>query len=197
MRADGQHSRQTILRAAANLATVDGLEGLSIGGLAKQTGMSKSGLYAHFKSKQELQLATIATALQLYETEVVKPALVHETALGRLTALCENFLSYAERRIFPGGCFFSSVDSEMAARPGPVRNALARMNVEWTGNLVGLATLARDEGSLDRDVDPAQLAFELDAFMHQANDAFVLLQDTAVFARARQAIAGRLSTAGG
>src|SRR5690349_22564561 len=105
-RADGERTRGAILRAAADLATVDGLEGLSIGDLAAATGMSKSGLYAHFRSKQELQLATVDEAERIFRTEVIEPALAARPGLDQLAAACEAFLGYVQRRVFPGGCFF-------------------------------------------------------------------------------------------
>src|SRR3954464_1816462 len=106
-RSDGERSRKTILRAAASLATVDGLEGISIGNLAAHIGMSKSGLYAHFGSKEELQLATIDSARKILDAEVVEPAREIVDPREQLQALCERFLSYVERRVFPGGCFFA------------------------------------------------------------------------------------------
>ncbi|MGH3179523.1 MAG: TetR/AcrR family transcriptional regulator, partial [Streptosporangiaceae bacterium] len=112
-RADGERTRSTILRAAASLATVDGLEGLSIGNLAAATGMSKSGLYAHFGTKQELQLATVAEAERILTEEVIQPALAASPGLGQLAAACEAFFSYVERRVFPGGCFFAATALEM------------------------------------------------------------------------------------
>src|SRR3954462_13040735 len=111
-RADGERSRRTILDAAAKLATIDGLEGLSIGRLADHIGMSKSGLYAHFGSKEELQLATIETAREIYEADVVAPAARAATPLAKVEALCAQFLSHVERRVFPGGCFFASAAAE-------------------------------------------------------------------------------------
>src|SRR5256885_17242433 len=104
-RADGQRSRRTILDAAAKLATIDGLEGLSIGRLAAHIGMSKSGLYAHFGSKEELQLAAIETASAIFDAEVIDPAEQGTTPLEKIQLLCEQFLSHVERRVFPGGCF--------------------------------------------------------------------------------------------
>src|SRR4051812_13335396 len=106
-RSDGARSRETILRAAAQLATVDGIEGLSIGRLADHIGMSKSGLFAHFGSKEELQLATVEKAQEVYEADVIKPAIEAAEGLERLEALCERFLSHVEREVFPGGCFFA------------------------------------------------------------------------------------------
>src|SRR5579885_2105274 len=105
-RSDGERSRRTILDTAAKLATVEGLEGLSIGRLADHIGMSKSGLYAHFGSKEELQLATIDTANGIFEAEVIAPAERAATPLEQIELLCEQFLSHVERGVFPGGCFF-------------------------------------------------------------------------------------------
>src|SRR5262249_19241028 len=108
-RSDGERSRNTILREAAQLATVEGIDGLSISRLADAVGMSKSGLFAHFDSKEELQLATIQTAGALFSERVIEPASVAPTALERLRQLAENFLRHVEGNVFPGGCFFASV----------------------------------------------------------------------------------------
>src|SRR3954471_16562496 len=121
-RADGVESRRTILLAAANLATTRGLEGLSIGELAQHIGMSKSGLYAHFKSKEELELATIETAAEIFEREVLGPAGESPAGIGRVWALTEAFLGHLERRVFPGGCFFATVAAQLAASPGRPRD---------------------------------------------------------------------------
>jgi AcrR family transcriptional regulator len=118
-RSDGLRSRAAILREAARLATVEGIEGLSIGDLAEAVGMSKSGLFAHFRSKEELQLATIETADTIFQAEVVDPALTIGPGLGRLRALCEAFLLHLENGVFPGGCFFASVAAEIDTHPGP------------------------------------------------------------------------------
>jgi len=124
-RADGEQTRATILDAATKLATVEGLDGLSIGRLADHIDMSKSGLYAHFGSKEELQLAAIDTATQIFTDNVIRPAREADTALGRLEALCENFFRYLERPVFPGGCFFASATAELDTHPGPVKERLA------------------------------------------------------------------------
>lgn len=122
----GQRTRAAILEEAARLATVESLEGLSIGGLAEVTGMSKSGLYAHFGSKEGLQLATIDAARESFVREVVSPALAATPpGRGRLLALCERFLSYVERRVFPGGCFFVVTAAELGSRPGRIRDRVA------------------------------------------------------------------------
>src|SRR5207253_2019962 len=130
-RADGERSRRTILDAAAKLATVDGLEGLSIGRLAEHIGMSKSGLYAHFGSKQELQLATIETAGDVFTTEVLAPAEAAATPVAKLETLCDLFLTHVERRTFPGGCFFASAAAEFDTHPGAVRERIAEFERGW------------------------------------------------------------------
>jgi len=149
-RADGERTRAAILRAAASLATTDGLEGLSIGNLAAATGMSKSGLYAHFGTKQDLQLATVAEAERVLHAEVIAPALAAPPGLAQLAAACEAFLSYVERRVFPGGCFFVATALEMGTRPGPVRDRVAAITSGFT------ALLAADTRSILTD-DPAVL----------------------------------------
>ena len=115
-RSDGARSRETILRTAASLATVDGLDGITIGSLAAHIGMSKSGLYAHFGSKEELQLATVDTAYEIFSSEVIEPTLGIEDPLEQLLALVDSFLDHLERRVFPGGCFFGT--TWVAPSPG-------------------------------------------------------------------------------
>lgn len=195
-RADGERSRQAILRGAANLATIDGLRGLSIGELAAHVGMSKSGLYAHFGSKEELQLATVATARAIFDAEVVEPTQAIAEPLERLQALCEAFLSHLERRVFPGGCFFAAAAAELDTHPGPVKDEIAAVQQRWIDRLRQLIRAAQRAGSLDGAEDPAQLAFELEAYLLMGNTAFVLDDDPAPLRQARTAIANRLARAG-
>jgi AcrR family transcriptional regulator len=195
-RDDGLRSRRTILDAAARLATIEGLEGLSIGRLAEHIGMSKSGLYAHFGSKEELQLATIQTAGQIFRADVIDPTEAIEAPLARLDALCEAFLSHLERRVFPGGCFFASAAAEFDTHPGPVKEEIASFLRGWLGTLEALVARAQRDGDLDRAEDPAQLAFEIDAFLLMANMAFVLHNDPQTLERARTAIRTRVARAG-
>jgi AcrR family transcriptional regulator len=194
-RADGLRSRRTILDAAARLATVEGLEGLSIGRLAEHIGMSKSGLYAHFGSKEELQLATIETAAEIFRDDVVLPTETVEAPLARLEALCEAFLSHLERRVFPGGCFFVSAAAEFDTHPGPVKEEVASFLRGWLATLEELAARAQQDGDLDATEDPAQLAFELDAYLLMANMAYLLHNDPETLERARTAINARLTRA--
>src|SRR5262245_59404885 len=192
-RADGERSRQAILRGAANLATIDGLRGLSIGELAAHIGMSKSGLYAHFGSKEELQLATVQTAHEIFDAEIVEPAQAIADPLERLQALCEGFLSYLERRVFPGGCFFASATAELDTHPGPVKDRVASVQQHWMDQLQQLIHEAQQAGSLDATEDPAQLAFELEAYLLMGNSAFVLNNDPGALRQARTAIGNRLA----
>jgi AcrR family transcriptional regulator len=191
-RADGERSREKILRAAASLATVDGLEGISIGNLADHIGMSKSGLYAHFGSKEQLQLATIETALQIFNTEVVEPARSVDGPRERLRTLYARFLDHVERRVFPGGCFFASAESELGTHEGPVKDRIAEIQRGWIATVERLVRDAQDAGELPADDDPAQVAFELDAYGMMGNVSFVLHDDPAYLHRARAAIDHRL-----
>ncbi len=196
-RADGERTRGAILRAAASLATVEGLEGLSIGNLAAATGMSKSGLYAHFGSKQELQLATVDEAERILQAEVVQPALAARPGGAQLTAVCEAFLSYVERRVFPGGCFFAATALEMGTRPGPVKDRVAAIQSDFTALLRSFAVTAIEQHELAAHEDPDLLAFELHAILLGADTKFVLFDDPAVLDLARQVVHRRLATRGG
>jgi AcrR family transcriptional regulator len=191
-RADGERSRRAILRGAANLATIDGLRGLSIGDLAAHIGMSKSGLYAHFGSKEELQLATVEAAREIFDAEIVEPTQAIADPLDRLQALLDGFLSHLDRRVFPGGCFFASTAAELDTHPGPVREKVASVHEHWMAELRQLIGEAQRAGSLDAAEDPAQLAFELEAYLLMANTTFVLNDDPAALQQARTAIANRL-----
>jgi AcrR family transcriptional regulator len=191
-RSDGERSRRTILDAAAKLATVDGLEGLSIGRLADHIGMSKSGLYAHFGSKEELQLAAIETAGAIFEAEVIAPAERGATPLEKIEVLCEQFLSHVERRVFPGGCFFASAAAELDTHPGAVRERISEFQRDWADLLVQLVRQAQAAGQL-RAEDPDQLVFELNGYLIMANMAFLLYGSNEPIDRAREAVAARLT----
>lgn len=191
----GEQTRRSILGEAVQLASVQGLEGLSIGQLAEATGMSKAGLFAHFGSKEDLQLATVQAARGIFIDQVVAPALEVEEGLPRLSALCRLWLDYAEREVFQGGCFFASAASEFDGRPGPVRDLIAAIMVEWMEGLERLAREAREAGHLQKRTDVKQLVFEMQALMVGANAAYQLHRDPAAFRRARQALRDRLQNA--
>ena len=191
-RADGERTRRSILDVAARLATVEGLDGVSLGRLAQDTGMSKSGLFAHFGSKEELQLATIAAAEEVFRAEVLDPALAMPEGLPRLRELCERFLGHVERGVFPGGCFFASAAAELDTRPGPLRDRVAEVYNGWMTLLEGCVHRAQELGQLDPSLDPEQLAFEVNAMLAEANALFLLRADPRAFEMARRAIRGRL-----
>jgi AcrR family transcriptional regulator len=192
---NGARTRTAILQTAADLASVDGLDGLSIGRLANELAMSKSGLFAHFGSKEELQLATIAEARQRYAREVIEPARAAGSGITRLHALCEAFLSYLERGVFPGGCFFASAMAEFDSKaPGPVRDRIAQCQDQWMDTLEHAAQQARERGELSTGSDPRQLAFELEAALLSANWYYHLFNDATYFDRARRAVRARLAS---
>ena len=192
-RADGERSYRKILDTAARLATIEGLEGLSIGRLAGEIGMSKSGLYAHFDSKQDLQLATVGAAEEVFSAEVVAPAMEVPEGLERLETLCERYLSYVKRGIFPGGCFFASTAAEWDTRRGPIRDSVRAVLAGWTELLEANVREARRRGDLAKDIDTGQLTFEINALLHEANGHYLLFRDGAALDRAQAAIDERLS----
>jgi AcrR family transcriptional regulator len=194
-RSDGERSRNAILREAAKLATVEGINGLSIGRLADAVGMSKSGLFAHFGSKEELQLATIATARAIFNETVVEPALTAPTAYERLQQLIENFLRHVEDKVYPGGCFYVSVGAELGAQSGPVRDQAVALSGEWMQLLVSTIGEAQAAGEIDAAEDPFQLAFELTGYLLLGNTQFVVTQQKAATDRARRAVERRLEAA--
>ncbi|MFG3704628.1 TetR/AcrR family transcriptional regulator [Micromonospora sp. NPDC047670] len=190
-----ERTRATILRRAADIASKDGLEGLTIGRLAADLGVSKSGLFGYFGSKEELQLATLRTASAVYLDEVVQPALATASGLRRLWRLCDAWLNYSERRVFPGGCFFFTVAAEFDARPGPVREAVAAASLDWTRLVTRTIEDARQLGDLAETTDADQLAYELIALLEMANGTSLLHDDPAAYRRARIAILARLRAA--
>lgn len=193
-RAPGERSRRRVVEQAAQLATIEGLEGLSIGRLAQATGMPKSSVHVLFGSKEELQLATVEAARASFGTEVVVPALSStEPGRARLLALCEGYLAYVERRVFPGGCFFVAAAAELGARQGRVHDLVAHSQQEWRDLLLREAREADDRGEL-ADADPSQLAFELGVILAGTNIVSVLHDDHGAIERARAAIRRRLGT---
>jgi AcrR family transcriptional regulator len=192
-RVRGDRTRRTILQAAVNLASVEGLEGLTIGRLAQELEISKSGLFAHFGSKEELQISTVRAAAAIFAHRVVRPAEEgFEPGLARLRGMLDRWLDYMEAGTFAGGCFFAAATIEMDGRPGPVRDQVAAQMTSWTRLLADYAAEAIDRGELGADADPEQLAFELDALGVAVNSAWQLHQDAQVFRRGHRAIHRRL-----
>ena len=163
-RARGDSTRRAILGKAMQLASSEGLEGLSIARLAGALGMSKSGLFAHFGSKEELQLSVIRAARRVFSDEAVTPALEAKKGIQRLDALLGAWLDYIENDLFPGGCILMEAAAEFDNRPGPVRDLIAETMRMWTDLLVEQARHAVERGELAADTDPVQLAWELHAF---------------------------------
>jgi AcrR family transcriptional regulator len=187
----GLKTRQTILRKAVNLASLEGLEGLTIGKLASALRISKSGLFAHFGSKEDLQCAVVDAARDIFVDKVVRPA--HEfDGLKRLRALCENWLSYGEEKVFPGGCFFSAASLEFDDRPGRVRDQIVELMKRWLGTLEHAARQAQLAGELKKEADVRQLAFEIQALAMGANWSSRLFRDQTVFRLVRGAILERI-----
>src|SRR5256885_11127332 len=192
-RADGERTREAIVHRAVSLATVDGLEGLSIGNLANALDMSKSGIYAHFGSKQELQLATVDAAERIFQAEVIEPAAKASPGLDQLVALCDAFFAYLERRTFPGGCFFAGAVLEMGTRPGPVNDRVAAFQSGFTSLIREFIVTALDQHELSEDEDPDGLTFEISGMILAANANFVLRQDPATLELAKRTVRARLA----
>jgi AcrR family transcriptional regulator len=188
----GERTRQSILDRAVDLASLEGLQGLTIGRLAEELNMSKSSLFAHFGSKEDLQIATIEAAAQRYITEIFSSALLEPRGYPRLMAICNAWLSYVRRGVFPGGCFFAAASFEFDSRPGPVRDSVRRLMDDWMGALERAIRMAKDEGHIVDDVDPAQLAFELNSLFFGANFSFYLRDDQLAIERAERAVRNRL-----
>lgn len=164
----GARSRQAITRHAVDVASVEGLSGLTIGRLAADLGLSKSGVATLFRSKEQLQLATIDTAREAFLDAVVRPTAEAPPGLARLWALVERWITYIEQPLFPGGCFWTASIADFDSRPGPVRDALRDQRRAW---LDRLATQLRDAIDADEitDRDCELAAFQLDAVLDAAN----------------------------
>jgi AcrR family transcriptional regulator len=189
---DGRRTRAAILRQAADLATVNGLEGLTIGSLASALDMSKSGLYAHFKSKEELQLATVDEAGRIFDEQVIVPGLRAEPGIDRLVAVCDAFFDYLGRRCFPGGCFFAVTALEMGSRPGRVKERVAQLQAGFVEMLRQGAADAVSRGQLPGTEQPDALAFELNGVILAADVHFVLHGNEGALDIARQVVRRRL-----
>lgn len=188
----GDTTRRAVLRRAVELASVEGLDGLSIGRLAGELSISKSGLFAHFGAKEELQLATIRAARAIFAEAVVAPALATPPGLARVWALLSSWLDYSRGRQFPGGCFFARATHEYAARPGAVRDALGAVDAEWLGLITQTVEEAQEHGEIRADVDARQLAFDVDAYLESANLRSLLTGDRGAYERAERSIRARL-----
>jgi AcrR family transcriptional regulator len=181
-------TRSSILDEAVEIASTTGLEPLSIGRLAEQLEMSKAGVVGPFGSKEQLQLAAIERASETFRREVWEPAADAEPGLPRLWGICEAWLSYFERDVFPGGCFLTQASAEFDGRPGPVKDAIAGGLVRWESVLAGEAATAIGRGELPAGTDPGQIAFELNSIAQGVNQARQLRADPEAIARGRRAM---------
>jgi len=182
-------SRAETLAAAVQVASVVGLEGLTIGRLAEQLGMSKSGLVGRFGSKEELQLATLDHAADIFRQTVYEPGCVAAPGLARLNAICDAWVAYLGRPPFPGGCFLTTAMVEFDARPGPVNDAVKKVMGLWLSVLEGEAVIAIDNAELPGGTDPADVAYTINALAVGANCDFQLNRNPRSLKRARQAMA--------
>ena len=195
-RSDGEETYRRILDAAMRLASIEGLGSLTIGRLARELELSKSGVFAHFRSKRRLQEETIAAARVVFQREVLGPGLDAPEGLARLESLCEAYFSYVERGVFPGGCFFAHLLAEFDAASGPVHDELVEIQRGWMGLLEDLIRTAQGRGELDPGVDPGQLAFDLYAALELANFLSTLFREPSAIGRGRRAVQGALARAG-
>ncbi|WP_433530377.1 TetR/AcrR family transcriptional regulator [Micromonospora sp. CA-263727] len=190
--ARGERTRTAVLDAAVSLASASGLDGLSLGHLADSLGVSKSGLFAHWRSKEALQLATIDRAVAQWQERIIAPALHTPRGVRRIRALHEARIDFYAAQVLPGGCFFATTEFEFNARPGAVRDRLTEVFAAWTTFLERLVREAVDLGELPRDVDAALLAYEIDAAGIAAAMRSRLLDPETTYRHARLGVLGRL-----
>jgi AcrR family transcriptional regulator len=194
-RSDGEETHNAILEQAVRLASIEGLSSLTLGRLAEQAGLSKSGLYAHFGSKEQLQLEVIEAARRIFEREVIYPAFDEPDGLARFTAFCNAYLSYLERGVFPGGCFFYTLVAEFDAQPGRFREEVVADRREWGDLIEQTIVTAQEKGEIDKSIEPAQLAFEVEAAMELTNVVYNLERDPSVIERGRSTVAAAIERA--
>jgi AcrR family transcriptional regulator len=190
--ARGLRTREAILASAVNIASAQGLEGLTVGSLATQLRMSKSGLFAHFGSKEELQLATIEVARQIFIDQVTRPAIAAPKGMPRLWGLINQWLILVEKRVFSGGCFFSAASFEFDSRRGVVRDRIAAIMREWMDVLTRAVEQAQKAGHIGARVNSTRLAYEIHGIAMGAHWAHQLLDDKQAYSRARATVLEKL-----
>ena len=184
----GLRTRSGILDASVDIASAEGLEGLTIGRLAKDLKLSKSGLFAHFGSKEELQVETVRRGRDVFIDAIVSPAEGAEPGLDRLESLLANWIRYVETSVFSGGCFFFAVSAEMDDRPGRVRDLIAHLTLSWVHVLESEIQNAIEKGELRIDADVEMLAYRFHGFVQEANWFFRLHGRKRAFEHARASI---------
>ncbi len=173
----GDRTRRAILETAAQLSSIEGLEELSIGRLAEHLGISKSGLYAHFRSKEELQLATIRVAEELYEEAMVRPAMDEPAGVARVIRFADLYLDYLRDGPFPGGCFFIAASIDPARNRGPVKEALAAAQADLLDFFADEIGNGQALGEIPDDVPARDLAFAADGMLTAADLNYLLFDD--------------------
>jgi AcrR family transcriptional regulator len=188
----GDASRRLVLTQAVDLASVDGLDQLTIGRVAQAARLSKSNVATLFGTRNRLQLATVEAARERFVEVVIEPARSLPRGLGRALALIDNWLAYSRDRVFPGGCFFADAAADFDAKPGEVRDAVADALHQWDGYLGATLRHARDLGELPGLDDPDQVTFEFMALLDLANRNSLMGDTSEPYRRARAGIAARL-----
>ena len=194
--AEARDTRAAIVDRAVDLSSVEGLEGLTIGRLAAEMQMSKAGVIGHFGNKETLQLETLDAATRVFIREVWQPPAHLEPGLPRLLGVCDAWISYLDRGVFPGGCFLTAASTEFDGRPGPVHDAIAAALARWLDALAGEVRTAKRAGDLPRGTDPAGVAFQLNALAMGTNQAIQLHRDPRAGARGRATMRALLGASG-
>ncbi|MGF6822881.1 AcrR family transcriptional regulator [Microbacterium sp. ZKA21] len=195
-RARGDASRRSVLSRATDLASVDGLDGLTIGRLAAMSGHSKSSIATLFGSKQSLQLATIAAARQVFMATIVEPSRDEPRGVRRVATLMRRALDYSRDRVFTGGCFFAATSADIDSKPGPVRDAVRAAQSDWYGYVAAQLRYAVEGGELEEGSDAEAIAFVLIALDEHANSRSLLFGDDDAYDRAAGAMRQQLLTVG-
>jgi AcrR family transcriptional regulator len=188
-RAHGARTRREIIEAALRIAATEGLESLTIGRLATDVGMSKAGLFAHFGSKEALQIATLDAAWEIYCREVLEPTATTAPGAPQLRALMEHYFAYVQRHVTRGGCFFNAVSSEFDDRKGPVHDRVLQVMAERNLSIERVLREAVAAGHLPKNTDIAQMSYEVLALVAGTNLLFQLSKDPQIFQRAWRALA--------
>jgi AcrR family transcriptional regulator len=194
-RSDGVRSRREILTTAARVATVQGIRHLSIAKLAEEVGMSKSGLYAHFGSKEELQLATIDTAEQIYQQDVYDRIRDARPGLDAVIAQADAHLDHMRRRVFPGGCFFDAAAGDLALERGAVRDRVVDFQTDWVQRLRTNLQYAQEHGELAADEDLDQVTYDVTAYLVLAHSRLVFDGNDSGLAIAARSVRARIGRA--
>jgi AcrR family transcriptional regulator len=196
-RARGEASRRAVLERATDLASVEGLDGLTIGHVAESSGMSKSSIAGLFGGKEGLQLAAVEAAAEIFRTVVVEPVRVQPRGVRRLAMLMRSSLDYSRNRVFSGGCFFAATAADVDSKPGPVRDAVRRWMRGWYGYVEAQARYAAEAGEITADEAMVRrLAFELIALDNEANSRSLMTGDDEAYDLAAAAMRDRLLALG-